>query len=94
MLDYNKNKIKENLTIEDHFLLLQEWGGDPVYTPFGIISTTICHNKPGEGSKKLYFYKNSQLYTCFTGCNGSFDIFELVCKVAKIQWQEEIRNLR
>lgn len=89
MIDYNKTKIKEALTLEDVFVLLQEWGGDPEYTNFGIISATICHNAPGEGSRKLYYYINSTMFTCYTGCSGSFDIFELVRKVAKIQWKEE-----
>ena len=26
---------------------------------------------------------------CFTGCDSTFDIFELVRKVAKIQWNED-----
>ena len=89
MIDYNKAKVKEALELEDIFALLNEFGGEPEYTSFGIISTTICHNLPGEGSRKLYYYINSTMFTCFTECNGSFDIFELVCKVAKIQWKEE-----
>lgn len=89
MINYNKVKIKEALNLEDIFTLLTEFGGEPEYTNFGIISTTICHNPPGVGSRKLYYYINSTMFTCYTGCNGSFDIFELICKVAKIQWQEE-----
>ena len=55
------------------------------YTDFGILSTTICHNVPGEGSRKLYFYENSGLFNCYTGCGESFDIFELVIKTTSIQ---------
>jgi hypothetical protein len=67
-----------------------EWGGDPQYTDFGFISATICHNPPGEGSRKLYYYRNTDLFHCFTGCaTPSFDIFELLVKVAKIQWGKE-----
>lgn len=90
MINYDKNEIKEQLTLEQHFELLSEWGGNPEYTNFGIISETICHNEPGEGSRKLYLYSNSWLYICYTGCEeGRFDIFELVRKVAKIQWNKE-----
>lgn len=91
MIQYNKDDIKEQLEIEDLFQLLLEWGGDPEYTNFGIISATICHNEPGEGSRKLYFYENSGLFICYTGgCDeGRFDIFELVRKIASIQWNEE-----
>lgn len=85
MLIFDKTEIRESLTIENIFDLLNEWGGDPEYTSFGILSTTICHNKPGEGSKKLYYYSNSDLFRCYTGCDSSFDIFELTIKVAEIQ---------
>ena len=86
MLVFDKLEIRNALSIENIFDLLQDWGGDPIYTEFGIISSTICHNKPGEGSKKLYFYENSNLFHCYTGCeNSSFDIFELTIKIFNIQ---------
>jgi hypothetical protein len=85
MIDYNKTEIREQVKLENVFDLLQEWGGDPEYTAFGIISATICHNKPGEGSRKLYYYENSGLFQCYTGCQGYFDIFEMVCKIMDIQ---------
>ena len=84
MVVFDKLKIREALTSENIFDLLQEWGGEPEYTNFGILSTTICHNKPGEGSKKLYYYENSGLFRCYTGCDSSFDIFELIIKVYDI----------
>lgn len=89
MISYNKDEIKESLELENIFDLLYEWGGEPEYTSFGILSATICHNKPGEGSRKLYFYTNSGLFQCYTGCDGYFDIFEMVRKVAKIQYDKE-----
>lgn len=86
MINYDKDEVKKQLTIENIFELMQEWGGDPEYTSFGIISTTICHNNPGVGSRKLYYYSNSQLYKCYTGCEKDiFDIFELCIKVMDIQ---------
>ena len=84
MLIFDKNDIKQALTIEQIFDLLQNWGAEPEYTTFGILSSTICHNKPGEGSKKLYYYANSELFQCYSNCN-SFDIFQLVIKVMEIQ---------
>lgn len=89
MINYDKSEIREQLELEHIFDLLQEWGGDPEYTGFGILSSTICHNEPGEGSRKLYYYSNSGLFRCYTGCDSYFDIFELARKVAKIQWHEE-----
>ena len=86
MLVFDKSEIRSNLSLDNIFDLLQEWGGDPEYSEFGILSATICHNPPGEGSKKLYFYENSNLFHCYTGCDDpSFDIFELTIKVFKIQ---------
>lgn len=77
------------MTIDNIFELLQEWGGDPEWTSFGILSSTICHNLPGEGSRKLYYYENTDLFACYTGCGTSFDIFELTSKVAAIQAKKE-----
>ena len=89
MLVFDKLKIREALTDENVFDLLQEWGGDPSYDTYGFVSTTICHNPPGEGSRKLYYYTNTGLFRCYTGCDSYFDIFELVSKVAKIQWDKD-----
>lgn len=90
MISFDKAKIKESLNTENIFDLLQEWGGDPEYTDFGILSTTICHNYPGEGSRKLYYYENSTLFKCYTGCDATFDIFELAMKVFNIQYSREL----
>ena len=57
MLSYDKSEVKEKLDNEDLFQLLLEWGGEPEYTSFGIISATICHNEPGVGSHKLYYFQ-------------------------------------
>ena len=91
MINYDKNAIRESLEVENYFQLLEEFGGEPEYTSFGIISSTICHNEPGEGSRKLYWYKNSNLFHCYTGCEEpSFDIFQLVIKVYDIQFHQNI----
>lgn len=90
MINYDKSEIRSNLTLDNIFDLLQEWGGDPEYTDFGILSATICHNLPGEGSKKLYYYENSGLFKCYTGCDSTFDIFELTIKVFHIQHNQTL----
>ena len=90
MISFDKSKIKESLSTENIFDLLNEWGGDPEYTDFGILSATICHNIPGEGSRKLYYYENSTLFKCYTGCDSTFDIFELAMKVFDIQKNREM----
>ena len=64
MIVFDKLEIRQALTLDNIFDLLIEWGGDPEYTDFGIVSTTICHNHPGEGSRKLYYYDNTGLFIC------------------------------
>ena len=89
MINFDKAEVKSALSTDDIFQLVTEWGGEPEYTHFGFVSATICHNPPGEGSHKLYYYENSQLFTCWTSCGSSFDIFELFMKVAHIQFHKE-----
>lgn len=87
MLTYDKHEIRKQLTQENIYDLLSEWGGEPTYTSFGIISATICHNPAGEGSRKLYWYRNTDLFRCYSGCEDPvYDIFQLTCKIAAIQW--------
>ena len=87
---YDKDKLKEQLDVEEIYDLLELWGGEPEYTNDGLISQTICHNLPGEGSRKLYYYRNTRLFHCYTGCvDPSFDVFELTIKIAKNQRNEE-----
>ena len=82
---FNKDDLKAQLEIENVFDLIVELGGEPEYVDTGLISQTICHNAPGDGSRKLYYYDNSKLFRCYTSCDESFDIFELVIKAMKIQ---------
>ena len=78
---FDKDEIKEQITPEMVEDIVRDFGGDPRKTNFGFIAGTICHNHPGEGSHKLYYYANTKLFRCYTGCDATFDIFELCCKV-------------
>ena len=84
---YDKDLLKESLDPEQIFDLLELWGGEPTWEDKCIISNTICHNIPGEGSHKLYYYFGTRLLHCYTGCSGepTFDIFQLCIKVMKNQ---------
>lgn len=85
---YDKIQVRQALTLENYYDLLTEFQAEPIYTNFGIIARTVCHNNPVEntGSYKLYYYSNSSLFHCFSGCEEpSFDIFQLVIKVADLQ---------
>ena len=88
LLSYDKTHVRESLTINNIYELLNDFCGEPEYFHSGIISTTICHNSPQDNaSRKLYYYENTKLFHCYTGgCpESSFDVFELTIKVMKIQ---------
>lgn len=77
--DYDKDVIKNNLTIEQVRDLIAELGGEPQLQHEVLLCKTICH---GGDSHKLYYYDNTKLCRCYTGCaEPTFDIFELVRKV-------------
>jgi hypothetical protein len=78
---YNKDELKESLTLEQVADLVAEFGGEPQIRDGMIVSKTICHNPAGEGSYKLYYYENTHLFRCYTDCGETFDIFELVQKI-------------
>lgn len=80
-MKYDKDKIKNELTLTQVFDLVNDLGGEPILKNDYFISKTICHNILGEGSYKLYYYDNTKLFKCFTECNDTFDVYELVCKV-------------
>lgn len=78
---FDKDKIKNELTIEQVMDLVAELGGEPRMQPGGEYFTakTICH---GGNSHKLYYYNNTHLFRCYTECSPEiFDIYELVRKV-------------
>lgn len=83
---YNKDELKNSLEPEQIYDLLETWGGNPTWENNSIVSDTICHNLPGEGKHKLYYYFGTKLCHCYTGCvDPTFDIFELCIKVMKKQ---------
>lgn len=86
---FDKQTVRDALTDDDIYGLLEEWGGLPERRKDCIVSRTICHNTTGEGSHKLYYYNNTKLFQCYTNC-GSFDIFELTQKVFRYQRAQEI----
>lgn len=87
-MSYDKDKIKNNLTLEQVFSLLEEFGANPTLQGESILCDTICHNIVGEGSRKLYYYNNTKLLKCYTDCGEYFDIFQLVVKIFDMQYGE------
>lgn len=75
---FDKDEIKNSLTISQVEDLVSELGGEPQETNGGFVARTICHC--GE-SHKLQYYDNTKLFHCWTECGDSFDIHGLVQKV-------------
>lgn len=80
---FNIDAIKEKITETDIKNILAEYDALPYSENDSvIIFPTICHNiNAKEASPKLYYYKNSKKFFCFTECNQSYDIFGLVQKI-------------
>lgn len=82
MEKYDIKRIRELITKEQIKKVLESLGANPVETDKGLILETICHNHIGHSKgKKLYYYDNTKMFRCYTECEGTFDIFELIRKV-------------
>ena len=70
--DYDKDSIKNSLDISQIKDLVAELGGEPQLQNDILTCKTICH---GGDSHKLYYYDNTHLFRCYTGCDDpTFDI--------------------
>lgn len=78
LYSYDKDNIKNSLTIEQIDTLVSELGGEPIREGDVLRCRTICHN---GNQHKLYYYDNTKLFRCYTDCGETFDIYELVRKV-------------
>jgi len=83
---FNIQLLKNKIQDEDIKNILEEYGASVISENENvIIFPTICHNlNPAEASPKLYYYKNSKMFYCFTECSKSFDIIELIITIEKL----------
>ena len=80
--------LKERISDEKLIDILSKYDVKPVVNADKyIIFPTCCHNLTG-GSPKLYYYKNSKLFKCYTQCGDSFDIFELIIRMEKLRGKD------
>ena len=78
-------EARQTITPEQIIRILGKYDVTPVFeTDYAIIFPTCCHNAVG-GSPKLYYYKENCLFRCYTECNSSFDIFDLLVKMEKLR---------
>ena len=88
---FNKDEIKNNLNLEQIRDIVSFLGGEPRISGDALVCRTICHNPLGQGSHKLYYYDNTKLFKCYTGCaESTFDVFELVKKALHNQKNVEV----
>lgn len=81
----NLMELKDALEPEDIKRVLLEYGISPIQqTEEFLVYPTVCHNL-SAGSPKLYYYYNTRLFVCYTECNDSFNIFQLIQKMEKLQ---------
>lgn len=76
-MDYEE--IISNLDIDSIVSMMEKLGADR-HSDRGsyIVFPTICHNiDSSEASMKLYFYKDTKLFVCYTEC-GNMSIFKFL----------------
>ena len=78
-------ELRDSLEPDDIIRILGTYDVIPHYIGIKyVIFPTCCHNLTG-GSPKLYYYKNTHLFKCFTDCAASFDIFDLIIKMEALR---------
>ena len=86
------DKLKKELTPNEVINIIKTLEPDITYEeiPEALVFPTVCHNLDiSSAKKKLYYYFNnddsnpdaSPLFCCYTECEGTFDIYELVRKM-------------
>ena len=76
-MDYEE--IISNLDVESVISMMEKLGADR-HSDRGayVVFPTICHNiDSSEASMKLYFYKDTKLFVCYTEC-GNMSIFKFL----------------
>lgn len=87
---YDKNEILKALTKEQVIKIVTDLGSDGYKTDSSgnLIFQTVCH---GGNSYKLYYYHEAtdkyagRTFHCYTGCSGSFSVYELVIRAKRTQ---------
>lgn len=81
----NFKELRDSLSSDDIIKILRTYGVEPYKEQYNaIIFPTCCHNLTG-GSPKLYYFKDSHMFKCYTECNELFDIFTLIIKIENLR---------
>ena len=87
-------QLKNNLSENDVYAFLSDLQADPYKERDHIRAITVCHNHDGNGSHKLYYYPETKMFHCYTGCSSSYDIFSLVEQVKGISFKEAYKYVK
>jgi hypothetical protein len=97
MINYDEiiDNLQDNAIIQ---LMMQLGASNYIENDNHIIFPTICHNPHSEeASMKLYYYKNTHIFTCFTEC-GNMNIFQFLrhyyqTRGISYDWYEDIYSV-
>lgn len=86
----NAKSVLENLTLEDYETIFHDLGVGEIKKQAEYWALpTLCHNLDIESaSYKLYFYLNTRTTFCFTECQKSRDIIDLIADRWKLEHRE------
>lgn len=87
----DRDELLKLYSVEDVTELLMEMGSNPPLhdNQGNLIFTTVCHHGDNQ---KLYYYPNSQWFTCYTGC-GSLSLYDVVSNHFGIEFKDAYRML-
>lgn len=97
MIDYQQliDNLDDNKVIQ---LMIKLGSDDYIEKDESIQFKTICHNlNAAEASEKLYYYRDSHLFVCYTEC-GPMNIFQFLkhyynCRGYEYDWYNDIVHI-
>ena len=92
--------IINSLTPKEIIFILEKLGvHNYIENEKEIIFPTICHNTDIDAaSMKLYYYKNTKTFHCYTQCSSTFNIFDLLVKYYEVRgikynWYNDVLHI-
>lgn len=88
----DRNELLEYLSIEKLKELMEQLGSEYCKEEEGyFIFSSICHSNPA--SHKLYYYKESNTFHCYSACGCNYSIFDLIGQVLGLDFPDSFKYL-
>ena len=88
----DRNELLEYLSIEKLKELMEQLGSEYCKEEKGcFIFSSICHSNPT--SHKLYYYKESSTFHCYSACSCNYSIFDLIGQVLGLDFSDSFKYL-